>query len=264
MVPDGRGWERFDVGEKESVLAVWEHHWSESDSSATDTIDSRFAREAFSGLAAFVGDEDDRILEVGCGTGRLCGLMAKERPRVRMTGTDLSPSSLRLAAQLKRTLSLENMSLVRADLFNLPYPDSSFDVVFSEGVIQHFRFAGTPSCEDAVREMIRVLRPGGKLIVGVVNWHCYPHTAYKWWLALRGLPYEYGYEKSFSRRELVRFLTGEGLREFGWCGYYPAHAFYRLTRYSKIFHSVGRLVDRVRAPWFVNTFGFELWVRVRK
>jgi SAM-dependent methyltransferase len=96
---------------------------------------------------------DARILDVGCGTGGM-HLLLHEYGRV--TGIDASPLALGFAK--KRQLS----TLARASLPNLPFPDATFDLVGIFDVLYH-RNVG----DDAVaaREILRVLKPGGTIVV---------------------------------------------------------------------------------------------------
>jgi ubiquinone/menaquinone biosynthesis C-methylase UbiE len=253
----------------DSIARLWDGHWSEYRATSTQDITTRFTQEAFATLVTFIDEGDKYILEVGCGTGRFSALLAREHPDRVVVASDFSAGSLQVSRQLKNALSLSNLSIVRSDAFRLPYSSGQFNVVFSEGLVNLFPEQGGYSREFLVGEMQRVLRPGGKLIVAVTNWHCYPHTLYKWLLRRRGISYEYGYEKSFSRRELERLLTNEGLRSMNSCAYYPAHSFYRLPFYrfpnhSRLFKMLGRLVDWAVPSWLANIVGFEIMIKATK
>ena len=92
-----------------------------------------------------------------------------------------------------------------ADIRELPFRDASFDAIYSMGTIEHF-----DETEHAVEEMARVLKSGGRAIVGVPNRYdpfLRPLVA----TALQALGlYSYGYEKSFSRRALREMLERAG------------------------------------------------------
>src|SRR5436190_4154499 len=144
-----------DAGGKAAIVELWNEHWSTERLTTTGIVESRFAQEAFRVLLDFVPESASNILEVGCGTGRLCALLAQARPQTSVIGADLSESSLAIANHVKADLGLQNLEFIKGDLFNLPYPDNTFDVVFGEGIIQHFRPGGQPAREDAVNEQIR-------------------------------------------------------------------------------------------------------------
>ena len=88
----------------------------------------------------------------------------------------------------------------------LPFRDASFDAIYSMGTIEHF-----DETERAVEEMARVLKPGGRAIVGVPNRHDpFLRPLLATVLQAVGL-YGYGYEKSYSRRALRQMLERAGL-----------------------------------------------------
>jgi SAM-dependent methyltransferase len=92
-----------------------------------------------------------------------------------------------------------------ADVRALPFLDASFDAIYSMGTIEHFH-----ETEQAVREMARVLRPGGRAIVGVPNRRDpFLRPLLATMLQALGL-YAYGYEKSYSRRALREMLERAG------------------------------------------------------
>lgn len=93
-----------------------------------------------------------------------------------------------------------------ADVRALPFRTASFDAIYSMGTIEHFK-----ETEHAVEELARVLRPGGRAIVGVPNRHDpFLRPLFASALQAAGL-YAYGYEKSFSRRALREMLERAGL-----------------------------------------------------
>ena len=92
------------------------------------------------------------------------------------------------------------------DVRDLPFRDASFDAIYSMGTIEHF-----DETERAVEEMARVLKPGGRAIVGVPNRHD-PFLRPLFATALQAVGlYGYGYEKSYSRRALRQMLERAGL-----------------------------------------------------
>jgi len=119
-------------------------------------------------------------------------------------GIDISaPTVIRASAAFERPLHCLHGTV--ADVRELPFRDASFDAVYSMGTIEHF-----DETERAVEEMARVLKPGGRAIVGVPNRYdpfLRPLVAAA--LQAVGL-YAYGYEKSFSRRALREMLERAG------------------------------------------------------
>jgi ubiquinone/menaquinone biosynthesis C-methylase UbiE len=97
------------------------------------------------------------VLEVGCGLGTDAAKFA--RGGARYTGVDLTERSIKLARQRFGQEGLAGHFQI-ADAEQLPFPDASFDLVYSHGVLHH-----TPDIEAAIGEIRRVLRPGGRAMV---------------------------------------------------------------------------------------------------
>jgi SAM-dependent methyltransferase len=122
---------------------------------------SRYSREAhiLRRLDA-IDFKGKRVLEVGLGQG------ADSEQLIRRgaiwSGLDLSSESLsRVSARLRlRKLSFERLE--RGSALRMPFPDSSFDIVFSHGVLHHI-----PDVQAAQKEIARVLKPGGQLVAMV-------------------------------------------------------------------------------------------------
>ncbi len=97
-----------------------------------------------------------RVLDVGCGSGfssRLWLEACDWRVGSAYVGVDISAA---VDVARDRIGRLDHVALVQADALRLPFPDASFDVVFSEGVLHH-----TPSTQAAIAAAARTLKPGG-------------------------------------------------------------------------------------------------------
>lgn len=136
-----------------------------------------------------------RVLEVGCGLGT--DLTSFARGGAVTFGIDLTERHLR--ATRKRFLQDERVArLARADAERLPFQSESLDVVYSFGVLHH-----TPDARQASREIHRILKPGGRAIVGL-----YHRDSDVYWRShvlgqgiLRGKFLTDGYRKTLSRIE---------------------------------------------------------------
>jgi SAM-dependent methyltransferase len=96
-----------------------------------------------------------RFLDIGCGTGRW--LRRYEQRGFRALGMDATLRMLRAAREHGASAPL-----VTGDAQRLPFPDASFDAVSDVTVVQHIPLASQP---QALAEMLRVLKPGGRLIL---------------------------------------------------------------------------------------------------
>lgn len=252
--------------------AIWEKNWNNQiNIDSTRIINSRFTQEAYNCFYNFIDKRKDKIiLEAGCGTGRFCCLVAKDFPNAQVIGIDISRNSLKIANSLKEYLKISNVSFKIGNLFQLPYSDSYFDVVFNEGVIEHYKFENKPNYIDALKEMVRITKKGGKIILAVPNWYNLPHTYYKWTLNKLGKNFKYGYEKSFKPYEIRKIFYFLGLKEVIVSGFYPAHGFYRLSgkNFRKIFYFLGKFTDlilkypnKITNNYFTKKFGFEIVIK---
>ncbi len=101
---------------------------------------------------------DDTVLDVACGPGLLACAFARVAHHV--TGIDLTPAMLQQARKLQHELQLENLTWRQGDVLPLPYEDRSFSIVASRFAFHHFL---DPLA--VLKEMRRVCRPGGRIVV---------------------------------------------------------------------------------------------------
>lgn len=101
----------------------------------------------------------EAVLDVGCGAGFDARVaVAQVAPEGRVVGLDASGAMVARARELWALNPVAHLYFLRAAAENLPFPDHSFHVVLSNGV-----FNLVVDKETAAREMVRVLRPGGRL-----------------------------------------------------------------------------------------------------
>jgi ubiquinone/menaquinone biosynthesis C-methylase UbiE len=114
-----------------------------------------------------------RVLDVGCGTGNLLRSTGRRYRTVDLTGLDPDPKALARTARKTRRARLD-VRLDRGFAQNLPYPDASFDRVFSSLMLHHL---DSESKDALLAEVRRVLRPDGLLILAdaMVEEHGHGH-----------------------------------------------------------------------------------------
>lgn len=100
---------------------------------------------------------DRLVLDVGCGMGRFAEVASRWGGRV--VAVDLS---LAIEAAQANLGGRDNVAIVQADCFQLPFPPESFDVIYSIGVLHH-----TPDCRAAFRALVPLLKPGGTIAIWV-------------------------------------------------------------------------------------------------
>jgi len=130
----------------------------------------------------------ERVLEIGCGLGTDSRLIAGHGSYI--VSLDLSPNNVALTLKGMELLGQEGRGL-SSDAEKLPFKDESFNVVYSFGVLHH-----TPRTQEAIHEIFRVLKPGGKAVVMLY------HKGYAYYLLL--LRYGWGlFWRRFSKEGLM-------------------------------------------------------------
>jgi len=152
---------------KERVREFWQAHpcgtkFSDAEIGTREFFDRverhRYDKESHIPEAAnFGGAKGLRVLEIGCGVGT-DGLQFARAGAI-YTGVDLTDAAIDLAQKNFATAGMPGEFRV-ADAEHLDFPDEAFDLVYSHGVLHH-----TPNIEAAVREIHRVLKPGGRALV---------------------------------------------------------------------------------------------------
>jgi ubiquinone/menaquinone biosynthesis C-methylase UbiE len=137
-----------------------------------------------------------RVLDVATGKGAvLVPAAAAVGPRGRVTGIDLSEAMVQEAVQEIDRLGLENAEVLEMDAEDLRFPDASFDCVLCAFAIFFF-----PRLDRALREMRRVLRPGGR--IAVTTWDSSFDEQWRWFdeLVKAHLPPEAEPEQTVASR----------------------------------------------------------------
>jgi ubiquinone/menaquinone biosynthesis C-methylase UbiE len=116
------------------------------------------ARDTYLGLLDIA--PDDRVLDVGCGSGAVTRELARRVGSHGLAvGVDPSPALLAVARELAREAGVgDRVQFREGNALRLPFPDRSFDAVVCVTVLSH-----VPNGEAAIPELLRVLRSGGRL-----------------------------------------------------------------------------------------------------
>jgi ubiquinone/menaquinone biosynthesis C-methylase UbiE len=144
-----------------------------------------------------------RILELGCGTGIDINVIANEKKGSQCFGSDISHQSIKICDHITKLFSNDIRFFV-ADTHSLPLRSGTFDLVFSQGLVEHFK-----APESVIAEQARVLRGGGILIVNVPQ----KYTGYTRMkkLAMKNGKWDLGWETEFSYSDLKKVGRKLGL-----------------------------------------------------
>lgn len=142
--------------------------------------------------------------EVGSGSGTTSGELARRGAKI--TLVDISPKSLAFARRHFEREKLRARYAIQ-DGLRLGFRDGAFDVVWNGGVIEHFTDEGKIAL---LREMYRVVKPGGLLLVVVPNAHDLPFRLGKWIAERRG-KWIFGYEDDLHAGRFRKLAARAGL-----------------------------------------------------
>jgi len=253
---------RLIAPSKESVQEWWNSHVCDTEDYSEDwgrklTTHSKYSKEYFDAIeqlryheqpdifafAQFTRHYGKRILEVGVGAGT--DFLQWVRAGTRAFGVDFTPSAIETVSRRLAAYGTKCEGLQVADAENLPFPDNSFDLVYSWGVLHH-----SPDTARAIREVIRVTRPGGTVKIMLYNRRS--PTVIGWWILhalFKGKPFQslsrvlyYNVEspgtRAFTKAEVREMLRGEPVD----------HLWFNATGF--------RGMDPPRAPTLVSYFKY--------
>jgi len=236
----------------------WDRYWKEH-AHVEETYDNgdRLTREMLREPVA-----GKRVLEVGAGSGRDSITLAQAGSTVYVV--DYVRSSLDVCRRLAEAAGVK-LVYIQADATRMPVREGSFDIVFHQGVLEHFR---RPA--DLLDENFRILKPGGYALVDVPQaYHLYTVMkkiliALNRWFA--------GWETQFSVARLTRTAEASGFRvERAFGDWLVPGLWYRAARYAlrqariarlPLYPGRGGAFDRFMSglrerlktqPWALNT-----------
>jgi SAM-dependent methyltransferase len=189
----------------------------------------------------------DRVLEVGPGTGRDAATVAAAGAVV----TVIDPSAEALSL-IERSGHGRALRLVRGDGQSAPFPDGSFDLVYHQGLLEHF-----PDPMPLLRENLRLLKPRGILVVDV------PQTAHAWTAIKKTLM---AFDRWFAGWE-TQYTPGALRRVVQVAGFEVLESYADWLRPSLIYRSARAVAARARLrlpqypPWPLRSAWGDAWLR---
>jgi ubiquinone/menaquinone biosynthesis C-methylase UbiE len=143
------------------------------------------------------------VMEVGCGQGIGTEVILSRFKARFVHALDIDPQMVDRARRRLGTYMPERVKLEVADVTALPAEDQRYDAVFDFAILHH-----VPNWQDAVTEIRRVLKPGGRFYFQEVTSHALDKWFYRTFL-------EHPTENRFSARQLAQELERQGLRLIG-------------------------------------------------
>lgn len=212
------------MNEKEHKASV-EAYWSRQTCGSGVATSKKFSRQYFEeieehrfriepevfSLAQFTRFRGQKVLEVGVGAGT--DFIQWVRAGAKAYGVDLTEEAVEHVNKRLEVYGLSAEEVRVADADKLPYPNNTFDLVFSWGVIQY-----VPDTFKALAEIIRVTRPGGRIKIMIYNrrslWAFYKYLRFgllqgKPFRSISSIVYQHcagGGAKAFTDREVRRNL----------------------------------------------------------
>lgn len=221
---------------KESEKKHWDRFWERS--GEVEDVYSNEGRVTEK-LSALVPVEGKHVLEVGAGTGRDGIFLSQQGAFV--VSLDYSIQSLSMIQSQLRTQS--SVAVCCGDAFELPFEDETFDIVFHQGLLEHFR-----NPDDLIAENARVLKHGGILLVDVPQRYHY-YTWIKHIMIPLGLWFA-GWETEYTAAELERLIAKHSFTIMSSYGeWFTPPIWYRMLRRAL-------LPIRIRLPMYPAFFNF--------
>jgi len=277
---------RISYSEASNLNRIWGRRFA-SVQNGTSAERNSFAEQGYVKLTENFPVGMQSLLETGFGSARFIHQWAKENPSLQVDGIDKSPvvvdaASERLAGEPSGHPA--NLTLICADVFNIPYEDDTFCVVMSEGLVEHYR---RDEQVAMVSEMSRVTSPGGRVIAAIPNFYC-PSLIFA--MAYNGVDWRnvakyqnrwrYGYEQPMRHREACEIFKEAGLTnvtiDSGWGIWYglkvyrwdfnsqqPLYPRFRgvMLAAQRVLEQITRLVDPLTNNLLTTLFGYEFIVR---
>jgi ubiquinone/menaquinone biosynthesis C-methylase UbiE len=149
---------------------------------------------------------NDVVLDAGCGLGRHLRQLARV-PGLKIFGIDKSTGALRETSKSMETMpdaQSKDYLVSIADINKLPFADASFDCVICSEVLEHI-----PDHKKALKEMDRILKPQGTLVVSVPRYFA---ERICWFISRDYYNEEGGHIRIYKKKQLREMLTGQGFQ----------------------------------------------------
>ncbi len=203
-----------DCAEPESFDYIWESYFNDKDLRKHIAFHLEHRKRFLDILIKQIKLlHPKNIIEVGCGTAIDSHYLAGLFKETNFSAIDVSTSAVAVAGRIGRMLD-SRVDISLGDMGAMKFDDCSFDIVFSQGVMEHFK-----DPLPYIKKQLRILKPKGLLVISVPQ-KFNPYTIYKHRRLKEGV-WEYGWETEYSFGDLKELGSKFDLEisQAGGCGY---------------------------------------------
>lgn len=234
--------------------AFWNETWKDlkADGYAPDAATWENEREEM--LMDFVRPylpQSGVVAEVGCGKAAMLARIGRERP-VELVAVDYAEEALTLVQQSAKAFGVKIKTYLD-DVNNMKFADASFDMIISGGLMEHFK-----DPVPALREMIRVLKPGGVFYAAVV-----PRKIVSFHRPLHRILGPQVYRTTYGPKKYERWLRDLGCSEVTTLskGFYPP-LFHHLPAAAR--GPIERTFRNFDGTWLADSLGYFFVIAARR
>jgi len=217
----------------------WNQHW-ENQSTIKRLKKINTAYPEVTQVLLSLTNENSSCIELGCGSGTYAiELLANNRKCI---ASDFSEDALELAKIKGKELYKIDVPTQLVDIYNIPKPDNTFDLVFSDGLIEHLDIPRT------LKEMKRVLKPNGWMVAKVPTGSLLYKIVYYLLSPIENRPYEAWLSKKVWQKKVID--SGFQNTSVINCGSVFAGLAMRIPRANKLLkymHSFGKIYFLIKA-----------------
>lgn len=153
-------------------------------------------------LIQSIHNQPKKILDIGCASGWFLSELSKFYPQAHCTGIDVYEEAI----QYGKTW-YSNLKLIHADAHALPFKKNSFDILICNEVLEHVL-----DPEKVLKEIQRVLRPGGYAVIEMDTGNMLFRFVWFWWTHARHGVWEHAHIQVFNTQKLQQLITRNGFQ----------------------------------------------------
>lgn len=258
------------LGEYDSTLIfrhmLLKHRWRDIVSSQPDSVRERLMHPMRTLFLSLIEIPDEgKILDLGAGWGGLSVKLAKHWPKAKIIPYDMNLEGLRILKWISKQEHLNNIKPMCGEILDTPFQNEFFDVILMIGVLEwvpEFNVALSPEETQlkVLQEAHRILKSGGRLLVGVENRFSYRY--------IKGSPDDHSQLKytTLMPRALANFYTKIKIKKAYRTYTYSERGYRKLFKKAgfKNIEILGTVKDYVKPYWILTPDSTRLWFELVK